>query len=217
MEHAKKLMLVDPRLYRPTTKERTLTKLDTDIESTLNSDLPDDEKAKRYLETLHKFRAIDDFNDSSKQLEKRNDIETEVIDSVPSTQQYKAKRLMNYFKKVPDIEWSEKGELIYRQHIIPNSHIIDLVSDILKKKTVGKNPEGWQEIVNILREANVPREFVPNAQVWKRVRESKTQPDVPVVEEEEEQQQREENTNNFVSPKRKRTPRKKRNVNWLSY
>ena len=35
MEHAKKLMLVEPKLFRPSMREKTLSRLDEEIEKTL--------------------------------------------------------------------------------------------------------------------------------------------------------------------------------------
>jgi len=66
MEHAKKYVLVDPLMHQQTVpiqqqqqssaqSEQTVIKLgelDKDIQITLNSQLPDDEKAKLYMTAL---------------------------------------------------------------------------------------------------------------------------------------------------------------------
>ena len=57
MEHAKKLLLVDPG--RPSAAEKKLSSLDEDITRILNSNLPADEKAKRYSQTLQNFKYFD--------------------------------------------------------------------------------------------------------------------------------------------------------------
>ena len=59
MEHAKKLKLVEPKLFCPSMREKTLTRLDEEIEKTLNSDLPDGEKAIKYIEALILFKIFD--------------------------------------------------------------------------------------------------------------------------------------------------------------
>ena len=63
MDSAKKLLLVDPsctaQLYRLTTTDKKLTFLDLEIDDTLNIDLPDDLKAKRYLTLLKDYRKYD--------------------------------------------------------------------------------------------------------------------------------------------------------------
>ena len=75
MDHAKKMLLVDParlnsqhadlrepsgdllkQLYRPTIVDKQLSRLDADIAKTLNSDLPDDVKAKQYEMALRGYR-----------------------------------------------------------------------------------------------------------------------------------------------------------------
>ncbi len=169
MEHTKKFMLVDPQFHRPTTiKEKTLSKLDNAIEEVLQSDLADDEKAKRYTIALNKFRAIEEYTPSSSEsLQNNSNYELDVIRSVPPAQQYKARRLLDYLKKDPEIQWSDRGELIHRQNLVQNSNVVDLVSDILRKSTAGENPEGWQEVADSLSKTNVPKEFVPNVKRWR--------------------------------------------------
>ena len=56
MDHAKKYVLVDPQMYRPTMPEKSLSTLDSEIQKTLNSDMPDDQKVKFYVSTLKKFK-----------------------------------------------------------------------------------------------------------------------------------------------------------------
>ena len=55
MEHAKKMMLVEPNFYRPTTTEKTLTGLDKEMQEILHSSVPDDVKIKQYSQALKKF------------------------------------------------------------------------------------------------------------------------------------------------------------------
>ena len=60
MDNARKLLLVDPsraeQLYRLITTSKKLTLLDRHIFTTLNCNLPDDEKAKWYLSILKEYR-----------------------------------------------------------------------------------------------------------------------------------------------------------------
>ena len=58
MEHAKKMILVDPQFYRPSMTEKALNGLDGQISSILSSDLPDDVKAKRYAEAVRRYGNI---------------------------------------------------------------------------------------------------------------------------------------------------------------
>lgn len=170
MEHAKKFMLVDPQFHRPTIKEKTLSKLDTAIEDILRSDLTEDEKAKRYTAALNRFRAIEEYSPRVSEALQKKDLETDVIRSVPLAQQYKAKRLLDYLKKDPEIQWTDSGQLVHHQNPVPRSNVVDLISDLLRKITTGDDPEGWREIADSLKKHNVPKEYVPNVRRWRYIR-----------------------------------------------
>ena len=103
MDHAKKYILVDPQMYRPSMPEKSLSGLDHEIQATLNGDLPDDQKAKLYMITLKKYRAHDG---STKPAAPKIDLDSELADSLPPTEQYKAKKLMRLIRDNPDIDWS---------------------------------------------------------------------------------------------------------------
>src|SRR6059036_287799 len=155
MEHAKKYVLMDPQMYRPSMPEKSLSALDQVIQSTLNSDLPDDEKAKLYVSTLKRFKAYDK---SSKPAPPKPNIESELVGSLPPNQQYKAKKLVRLLKDNPDIDWSDKGELIYKQNLIPKSHASDLFEDALSSKRPVDGPIGWETFDEGL--VNVPSTLV---------------------------------------------------------
>lgn len=161
MEYAKKMMLVEPRLMRPSMREKSLSKLDEMIEETLTSDLPDDEKAKRYTMTLNKFRYYDEPPVTP--VAKKDD---DILQSIQSNQQYKAKRLLQQLKKNSDIKFDDDGQIIYRQSLVPNSNISDLLTDVLKKKTTVA-PVGWQQFSDSLKASNIGRELVVNEDRWK--------------------------------------------------
>ena len=62
MEHAKKMVLIEPRLlekWKETVQNKTLSKLDDEIGALLNQNIPDDEKAKLYSSTLNRFLKIE--------------------------------------------------------------------------------------------------------------------------------------------------------------
>ena len=139
MEHAKKFVLVDPQMYRPTMPEKSLSKLDSDIQSTLASELPDDEKAKMYIAALHRFKAHD-----AKPPPPKINLENELAGTLPPNQQYKAKKLLRLIKDNPDIDWNDKGELIYKQTTIPKSHVVDLFGDALASTRPKEGAVGWE-------------------------------------------------------------------------
>jgi hypothetical protein len=157
MDHAKKYVLVDPQMYRPTPPEKSLSSLDHEIQNTLNSDLPDDQKAKLYSATLMKFKVYDN---STKPSAPKPTIESELVGSLPPAQEYKAKKLLRLIKDNPDVDWSDKGELIYKQGIIPRSHVSDLFGDALSAKRPLEGAIGWEEFDDVLDSSKVPTTLV---------------------------------------------------------
>src|SRR6266536_5200758 len=147
MEQTKKMILIDSRVLeklQESMRDKTLTKLDSTIEDVLRTDMPDDEKAKKYSASLNKYLAIKDEPASSSppvpmpKLFKEDDI----LHSVPVNMRGKAAKLLEYMKRNPNIAWSDRGELIYENELVPDSHAVDLVKDLLRKRT-SKLPLGW--------------------------------------------------------------------------
>ena len=157
MEHAKKYVLVDPQVYRPFLPEKSLSILDHEIQATLNSGLPDDEKAKLYVSALKRFKAYDN---STKPPPPKLNLTTELADSLPPNQQYKAKKLLRLIKDNPDIDWSDKGELICKQSLIPKSHAADLFGDVFSAKKPVDGPLGWEAFDEGLDSSRVPADLV---------------------------------------------------------
>ena len=153
MDHTKKYVLVDPQMYRPSLPEKSISGLDLEIRAILENDLPDDQKAKMYSSILKKYRTYDN---STKPPEPKPTLD--LTDTLPPNQQYKVKKLWRLIKDNPDIDWSDKGELIYKQSLIPNSHVSDLLSDALATKRPADGAIGWEEFddVGLLDSSEVP-------------------------------------------------------------
>lgn len=167
MEHAKKLMLVEPNLHqRPTMKEKLLSGLDKEMEGILNSDLPDDVKVKHYGAALRKFITYDAPVSTVNSKKEMIITESDVLDSVPPAARHKAKRIMDYIKRSSSAQVSDKGELIVNQHPVAESNIVDLIEAALtRKKALKSQPAGWQEFAQSLKEANVPSSLIANEDI----------------------------------------------------
>lgn len=152
MQYAKKMLLVDPT-RKPTITEKKLSALDEEINTTLHSDIPDDEKAKRYLSTLHKYKYFDDRQP------KRIDGEKAILESLEPQQRSDAKKLLELIN--PHVSWSDDGELVYKSSVIPHSNITELLRDVLKPPKSG-DPAGWEEFSDALRETQVPVPLIRN-------------------------------------------------------
>lgn len=153
MEHAKKYVLVNPEMYRPSMPEKSLSDLDREIQATLNGNLPDDQKAKLYTLTLNKYKS---HENSTKPPQPKLGLDSELADALPLAQQHKVKKLLRLIKDNPDVDWSDKGELIYKQHLISQSHVADLFDDALATKRPVDGPVGWEEFDSVLESSKVP-------------------------------------------------------------
>jgi hypothetical protein len=163
MENAKKLLLVDParatQLYRPTITDKKLSTLDHEISSVLNSELPDDEKVKRYSMCLKSYRVLDGYNTP------KSNPDENILKSVPSSVRPKAKRLLKHIK--PYTKWSDEGEIVGKERVVPYSDISELMTETLSSKPSDKKPLGWEEFADTLKRARTPRELIGNDKLWK--------------------------------------------------
>ena len=59
----------------------------------------------------------------------------QIIDSVPKTMQNRAKLLIQNLKDHSDvISWNDNGQLVLEGSIVPNSNIVDLVNDVMRRE-----------------------------------------------------------------------------------
>ena len=76
--------------------------------------------------------------------------------------QNRAKLLIQKLKDHSDvISWNDNGELVLDGSTIPNSNIVDLVNDIMRKRKCF-NPEHSSTFPKALTKINVPEDYVRN-------------------------------------------------------
>ena len=97
--------------------------------------------------------------------ETQESLEAEIIQSAPKNLRHKASVLLRRLKQDDNIAWNTKGELVYKGDVIPNTHIHDLVQDVLRKRKTHV-PVGWQTFARALRESNIPQDLVGNLDCW---------------------------------------------------
>ena len=202
MDHAKKMLLVDPArltsivgtapsaivpesapttaetrdhlrtLYRPSMVDKQLSKLDADIVDTLNSNLPDDEKAKRYAMSLRAYRyyepktlPFDRYGARARQRDEDEDDDDDLLQSTPLPLRRKAKRLLKSVK--PYARWNDDGEIVYRNELVPHSDVGELIASALDSSTTKKTrPKGYEAFADALKRARTPKEFINNENLW---------------------------------------------------
>ena len=144
-------------------------------------DMPEDTKATMYAQQLqrvkqlknqvvrpepspvqmitHTEQTMTSESDTSEQL---SATDKQIIDSVPKTMQNRAKLLIQKLKDHSDvISWNDNGQLDLDGSTIPNSSIVDLVNDVMRKRK-GFNPEHSSTFVKALAKINVPEDYVRN-------------------------------------------------------
>src|SRR5688572_29331600 len=198
MEHAKKMILVETRQIeklKESMSDKTLSKLDGEIYDILHRNIADDEKAKLYSNSLSRYLNIDKPSVStttfksedvvasavaaavaaaasekaSESVKDSKNIESLVLETVPKKWKSQASRLLTHIKNNPDVAWSEKGELVLKNTTIPKTHAVDLVNDLLRKRTSTSSPSGWKQLANALKDYNIPHELIGNEERWKYI------------------------------------------------
>ena len=66
------------------------------------------------------------------------------------------------------IMWDKTGQVKIEGETIPNSNILDLVSDAMRCKK-DFNPTGAKEFLQALSKLNVPKDLVRNQNRWKQL------------------------------------------------
>ena len=103
--------------------------------------------------------------------EKPDEIETDILDSVPATMKSRARQLIKKLKANKDIiGWNEQGQMVFKGKTIPRTNIVD---DSLRQRK-NFNPEGWELFSKALGRLNVPEGIVRNENRLGLVREYKT-------------------------------------------
>ena len=147
-------------------------------------DVPEDTKATMYAQQLqrvkqlknqvfrpeplpvqmitHTEQTMTSESDSATPSQLLNATDKQIIDSVPKTMQNRAKLLIHKLKDHSDvISWNDNGQSVLEGSIIPNSNIVDLVNDVMRKRK-GFNPEHSNTFAKALAKITVPEDYLRN-------------------------------------------------------
>ena len=147
-------------------------------------DVPEDTKATMYAQQLQRVnqlkkqvfrpepspvqmitqteRTMTSESDSATPSLQFNATDKQIIDSIPKTMQNRAKLLIQKLKDHSDvISWNDNGQLVLEGSIVPNSSIVDLVNDVMRKRK-GFNPEHSNAFAKALAKINVPEDYLRN-------------------------------------------------------
>lgn len=83
--------------------------------------------------------------------------------------QKRAGLLLDHLKKTKVLKWNSDGEISYRGKRIPQSNIVDLVTNTMRTKSLRafRSPIGIDEFAQALKETNVPTDYLQNPNIIK--------------------------------------------------
>ena len=110
----------------------------------------------------HTEQTMTSESDSATSSQQLNATDKQIINSVPKTMQNRAKLLIQRLKDHSDISsWNDNGQLVLEGSIVPNSNIVDLVNDVIRKRK-GFNPEHSNIFAKALAKINSPEDYLKN-------------------------------------------------------
>ena len=176
----RKLALLEANYFKRQPKSQNpgtqaMNTYESKMKDALESDNTSDVKVQDYnqnLSRLMKYKAQshphpkvqEKVKNISEPLVKTKDdiIEEQLTSVLPKTFKQKGKILFEHLKKFPNVDWTDKGELVYHGTTIKGSNMTDLISDVLRKRPTKSSPEGWRIFSSVLKHANVPKELIGN-------------------------------------------------------
>lgn len=180
MEFSKKFVLVPESDYsKHTPSQKQLSEFDKEMQKILNSNLQDFEKLQLYYDLLKRKMNLEDFNppfkmdvtekdETSKPIEdgtvqNPTNSEDNILKMIPTGVQKQGEQLLQYLKTYPDIlRWNDRGEIIYKDQLIPKSNLTDLIGLILTQRKSYKHLSGREEFLKALNSMNTPKLFFKN-------------------------------------------------------
>lgn len=171
----KKFMLVPPTAIENSPLSRKLSQLDEEMRQVLEqTDVGEYTKATLYRDILSKYLNV------KHQMQQPTPIpivEQSIenvphrpisLDLFPKHFQTRAQHLLQHIEKEPTLGWNDRGEVLVRGQPIANSHVVDIVNDLVKpKRKNNTSPKGIDGVVHVLRESNVPMSLIGNKDRFK--------------------------------------------------
>jgi len=147
--------------------DNILSNLDGEMMRILNDrNIPADVKWAQYNQILQRHNYMRKDRDKPIEIpfyeKTKKTIDTEqIFSTIPKTRIPLAKSLLDFIQKQPNIEVAENGEVVIDGDRIRNSNITDIMHDLTRDR---KNaaPVGTDHLIQTLKEANIPLEYIGN-------------------------------------------------------
>ena len=74
--------------------------------------------------------------------------------------------VLEHLKKHPDvIKWNKNGQILFKDAVIPDSNIVDLISSVVTNKKLTSVPVMTQSVfLKALSDTNIPETWIKNKQ-----------------------------------------------------
>jgi len=144
-----------------------LDSLDGQIKHILqNKNLPSDVKFNLYSQVLAKWNDVqEDMKKPTKATFIHKEPKTyDLLESIPKSQQGKAKKLHHFIENLPNITIKPNGVVAIDGKEIRNSNIVEIVEDLVRNKKNARPPTGTKQLAKELKNSDVPIEYITNKQ-----------------------------------------------------
>ena len=181
-----------PQQPLPDPLATSLSSLDRTMQDVLQNHTPGDDytKAQLYSQVLQRYlRQADQYRErplgkvSLKEIEWVEDdkpdkdvsqIKELLRGTLPPSLIRGGTTLAETLADLPEVNWDDKLQLIVDGKTVENSNIVDLLSDLGRKKKTSKPPKGMNELLTVFKERNIARSLIPNEARWSSL--ASTQP-----------------------------------------
>ena len=166
-------------LTQPTTQQplpdplaRSITSLDQTMQAILQTPSGGDEftKAQLYSQALQRYlRQADQYREKplgkvtltepvedDKPTQDISQIKDILRRTLPTTLIGGGTALADTMVNLPGVSWDDKLQLIVGGKTVPNSNIVDLLTDLARNKRTSKPPQGMDELLGVLKDRNIP-------------------------------------------------------------
>lgn len=153
----------------------TVSELDREMTRLLNNkSLGDQDKWEQYQQVLQRYLHFATQKRKPIQLpvvemDVNDDRQTnsvlgneQIVETFTKNYKKDARNFLKFLDGKKDlISWDDDGVVYIHREKIPHSNIIDLLHDVIRvRKSI--QPPGWEQLLQILKEINIPNEFVTN-------------------------------------------------------
>lgn len=189
MENAKKMIIVSADVLQrmqssPSPSSTSVSKVSSDTVGELdremsrllnNKSLSDQDKWEQYQQVLQRYLhfasqkrkpiqlPVVEMNVDDDAINKNSMVSNEeIVETFTKTYKKDARNFLKAIGGKKDlITWDSEGGVYINQEKVPHSNIIDLVHDVIRvRKSI--QPPGWEQLMHVLKDINIPNEFVTN-------------------------------------------------------